>query len=525
MTAADPRRISRRRFAGMTLGGAAGVLLLPGLAGCRRSALPPMTAASPVDGLPRNRPEAQGVEPRAILAFLDEVQAAGLELHSFMLARGGEVIAEGWWSPYRPDRPHMMHSLTKSVAVTGVALALQEGLFAIDDKVISFFPDELPAEVSDNLAAMTVRDLLTMRAGHDAEISGSVWRQIKTSWVAEFFKVPVPLKPGTKFVYSSAVSFMLSAIVTRVTGQTLRDYMEPRFFKPLGITGFSWDVGPGGINPGGNGLSWKTADALKLGMLYAQNGRWNGAQILSPEWVREASRPQVTEGEYGYQWWIGPNGAYYALGLFTQMSIVFPQHDAVLAVTSAIDGSEHLTQLVWKHFPEAFGAGSRPHDDAALAALTDRSSSLSVQPELSTGGSPTASRISGRHFRAAANADGIEDFSFTFDGDRCVFTMRDGRGEHTVDVGVGRWIEGRTSITGNKLHHQYQPDSMLVVAGGQWTAADTFEMTWQFAETAFRDTVVCRFVDDHMSFDRSVNVNSAARFLPTVQATAIREAA
>lgn len=517
MTAADPHRLSRRSFAGMTLCGTAG-LLLPNLTACRSPGAPAVSAA---DGLPRSRPEAQGVEPRAILAFLDEVQAAGLELHSFMLARGGDVIAEGWWSPYRPDRPHMMHSLTKSVAVTGVALALQEGLFGIDDKVIAFFPDELPAEVSDNLAAMTIRDLLTMRAGHDAEISGSVWRQIRTSWVAEFFKVPVPLKPGTKFVYSSAVSFMLSAIVTQVTGQTLRDYMEPRFFAPLGITGLSWDVGPGGINPGGNGLTWKTADALKLGMLYAQNGRWNGARILSPEWVREASRPQVAEGEYGYQWWIGPNGAYYALGLFTQMSIVFPQHDAVLAVTAAIDGSEHLARFVWKYFPEAFGAGSRPRDAAAHAALTRRTANLSVQPTLSTGTSPTASRISGRRFRAAANAEGIEDFSFTFDGDRCRFAMRDGRGEHAVDIGIGRWIEGRTSMTGNKLHHQYQPDSMFVVAGGQWTAPDTFEMTWQFAETAFRDTVVCRFAGDGLSFDRSVNVNSAARSLPTVRATAV----
>lgn len=518
MAAADVRRISRRSFAGWALGTSAGLLMVPALSAHRDSAV------SHADGLPRNRPEAHGVYPQAILAFLDDVKAAGLELHSFMLARDGDVIAEGWWSPYRPDRPHMMHSLTKSVAVTGVALALQEKLFAIDDKVIGFFPDELPAIVSDNLAAMTVRDLLTMRAGHDAEISGSVWRQIKTSWVAEFFKVPVPLRPGTKFVYSSAVSFMLSAIVTKVTGQTLRDYMEPRFFKPLGITGISWDVGPGGINPGGNGLTWKTADALKLGMLYAQQGRWNDTQILTSEWVQAATRPQVAEGEYGYQWWIGPDKAYFAVGLFTQMAIVFPDHDAVLALTAAIDGSEHLTALVWQHFPTAFGAGPVPRYRAGFAALTSRTKHLSVQPTLATGTSPTAARVSGRNFRAADNADGIEDFTFTFEGDRCKFTLHDGRGKHSVEVGVGRWIEGHTSMTGNKLHHQYQPDSMLVVAGGQWLAPDTFEMTWQFAETAFRDTVTCRFAGDHLTFDRAVNVNSAARTLPTVHATAARGA-
>ena len=156
---------------------------------------------------------------------------------------------------------------------------------------------------------------------------------------------------------------MLSAIVTRLTGQTLRDYMEPRFFEPLGITGLSWDVGPGGINPGGNGLSWKTADSLKLGMLYAQKGRWDGRQILAADWVEAATRPQVAEGEYGYQWWIGPGGTFYAVGLFTQMSIVFPDHEAVLAVTSAIDESERLTAIAWRHFPAAFTGGRRAPDD------------------------------------------------------------------------------------------------------------------------------------------------------------------
>jgi len=190
--AAERRRISRRGFTGWALGTTAGLMASPWIGAG------PLPGRSPGDGLPRNRPEAHGVDPRAILAFLDETRAAGLELHSFMLARGGDVIAEGWWSPYRADRAHMMHSLTKSVAVSGVALALQENLFGIDDKVVSFFPDELPPVVSENLAAMTVRDLLTMRAGHDAEISGSVWRQVRTSWVTEFFKVPVPLKPDRK---------------------------------------------------------------------------------------------------------------------------------------------------------------------------------------------------------------------------------------------------------------------------------------------------------------------------------------
>lgn len=520
MTAPALSNLSRRGFTGLLLGGGA-FLTVPALTGCVRSAA---RTVSPIDGLPRCRPESEGVDPNAILAFLDDVKSAGLELHSFMLSRGGNVIAEGWWSPYRADRPHMMHSLTKSVAVSGVAIALQEGLFKLDDKVISFFPDELPSVVSDNLAAMRVVDLLTMRSGHAEEISGSVWRQIKTSWVAEFLKIPVVHKPGTRFVYSSAASFMLSAIVTKVTGQTLRDYMEPRFFRPLGITGLAWDIGPGGINPGGNGLTWTTADSLKLGMLYAQKGVWNGKQILSREWVAAASQLQASgedaDDRYGYQWWIGPGKAFYALGLFTQLSIVFPEHNAVLAINAAINGSGKLKPIIWKHFPAAFAARTRGANDSGYAALTARTDNLTLLTGLKVSAPPLVTQISGKLFTAAPNAEGITSMRFDFEGDRCRFTLTDARGEHRVDAGLGRWIEGRTSMTGNKLHHQYQPDSMLVVAGGQWTAPDTFEMTWQFAETAFRDTVICRFTADSVTFDRSVNVNSAALFLPTVRASA-----
>ena len=509
-------RFTRRRFGGLALGGAASACLAP-LAGCATDGLPAVDSGRAADGLARERPERLGVDPAAILAFLDEAKALGLELHGFMLSRGGRVVSEGWWWPYRADRPHMLHSATKSFAASGVAIALDEGRFALDDKVVSFFPDELPARVSDNLAAMNVRDLLTMRSGHEAEISGSVWRPIRTSWVAEFLKVPVVHRPGTHFVYSSAASFMLSAIVTKVTGQSLRDYMEPRFFAPLGMKDISWDVGPGGINPGGNGLTCRTADLLKLGMLYAQEGLWDGRRILSPDWVKAASTPQVETGNYGYQWWIGPNGAYYALGLFGQFSTVFPAHEAVLAIHSANSGNAKLRSLIWKHFPAAFASGPIAPKHDAFRALQDRTMRLALLPPLAPTHSPVADRISGRTFRMAPNADAVESVRFSFAGGACRFILRDHRGEHVIDVGLRDWIEGRTSMTGNKLHHQYQPDSMVVIAGGRWTAPDRFEMIWQFAETAFRDTIVCRFDGDEMTLDRSVNVNSAETSLPTIR--------
>jgi len=172
------------------------------------------------DGLARAAPETRGVAPAAIQAFLDDAARLGVELNSFMIWRGGAVIAEGSWWPYGPARRHMMHSATKSFLSAGVGLALSEGRFALEDRVVSFFPDELPTAVSANLARMTVEDLLTQTSGHAQGASGSIWRGIATSWIAEFFKIPVVYAPGSTFKYTSANSFMLSAILSRTTGQT-----------------------------------------------------------------------------------------------------------------------------------------------------------------------------------------------------------------------------------------------------------------------------------------------------------------
>src|SRR5262249_17930680 len=152
---------------------------------------------------------------------------SGLDIHGMMLHRAGRVVAEGWRWPYRADRPRIMHSATKSVLACAIGMALAEGLFGLRDRVVAFFPELRPAVVDEKLAAMTVEDLLTMRAGHAAETSGSIWRGIHSSWTEEFFKIPVVHTPGTTFMYTSAASYMLSAILTKVTGQTLHDYLKP----------------------------------------------------------------------------------------------------------------------------------------------------------------------------------------------------------------------------------------------------------------------------------------------------------
>jgi CubicO group peptidase (beta-lactamase class C family) len=499
--------ISRRGALSLMIGGVA----LPIASGWTAA-----LAASPThdDGLPRATPESQGISSASIVGFLDDIEQSGFEVQSFMLWRRGQVVAEGWWSPYRADRIHMIHSLTKSVTACAVGLAIADGRFHLQDKVVSFFPEHLPADISDNLAAMTVQDLLTMRTGHAAMVSGSVWRPIKTSWIAEFYKIPVTTKPGTNFVYTSAATYMLSAIVTKTTGQSVADYLKPRLFDPLGIRGYQWPAGPEGISPGANGLSWKTADSLKLGILHAQNGLWQGKQILPAEWTAAVQYPHVKD-VYGYQWWLGPDGTYLADGLFSQLSFVFPRHDAVLAITAATPEKSHFNGFVYRHFPAAFRDAVSP-DSRAASALEDRTRSLRLLPEPRLTHSPVIHHVSGKDYRFPDNADQVKSMRFDFTDDACVFTMQDHRGTHSIKAGLGRTFEDDTTMTGNKLHHEYELDRMRVVASGEWRDDRTFVMTWSFVETAFRDTVICFFEGPAVRFDRQVNVNSAETSLPTL---------
>jgi hypothetical protein len=466
------------------------------------------------DGFKRAEPRDAGVNAAVVEAFLDDAAAAGLDIHGLMLHRVGRVAVEGWWWPYRADRPRIMHSATKSVMASAIGMAIEEGRFRLQDKVVAFFPEYMPADVDDKLASMTVGDLLTMRAGHAEETSGSVWRGIHTSWTAEFFKIPVVHQPGTTYMYTSAASYMLSAILTKVTGQTLHDYLKPRFFEPLGIVGEHWDLGPGNVNPGGNGLTMRTADLLKLGVLHAQGGIWKGRRILSEAWVAEATRSHGDN--YGYQWVTTAGGAYLALGIFMQFVIVFPRHQATLAMVGALqEGSNVFLPVVHRHFPRAFEEQLPPGEAAtADAHLRSRLSAAGEAPPIVAYTSNTATRVSGKTFRIEPNPVGVTAVRFVFERDRCVFHLADASGDHAVVCGLRDWIESHSDIPGADLHHGYSLQSAVVVASARWTDEDTLQMTWIFAETAFRDTVVCRFDSDRVTVDRSVNVNSSALSWP-----------
>jgi CubicO group peptidase (beta-lactamase class C family) len=464
---------------------------------------------------PRSTPEAQGISSTAVLGFVEEIEKNIHELHSFMLLRHGKIVAEGWWSPYAPEHPHMLFSLSKSFTSTAIGLAVAEGRLSVDDPVISFFPEDLPEQVSQNLAAMRVRHLLSMSTGHHVDTTVSLREDENTDWVKSFLSQPVDHKPGTYFVYNSGATYMLSAIIQKVTGMKLIDYLQPRLFEPLGIENATWEVSPQGINTGGWGLSIKTEDIARFGQLYLQKGVWKDQRILPEAWVVEATSRQVSNGSrpdsdweqgYAYQFWRCRHNIYRGDGAFGQYCIVMPDQDAVLAITSGVADMQSVLNIVWETLLPAMQSLALPANPTSVAKLTDRLSCLKLDPPAGMPSSPVAARVSGKTYALDANEMGIEAVAFDFTPNVCTFTAHTKNGAHPITCGMSRWLEGETTLS--------QPEPQLVAASCVWTAEDTLQMTLRLYETPFYHTFTCRFTGEQVTVDISTNVSFGPTNMP-----------
>ena len=334
--------------------------------------------------LPRSTAESQGVSSAGVRAFVEAADKQVDTMHSFMLVRHGHVVAEGWWQPAAADKPHVLYSLSKSFCSTAVGLAAAEGKLSADDPVVKFFPDDVPANPSDKLKAMRVHDLLTMSTGHQTEpkLTSDV------PWVKSFLTHPVEHKPGSHFLYNSAGTYMCSAIVQKVTGETVLDYLRPRLFEPLGIEGAEWSTSPQGISAGGWGLFLKTEDIAKFGQLFLQKGKWNGKQIVPESWVAQATAKQVSNGSspasdwdqgYGFQFWCCRHGAYRGDGAFGQFCLVLPEQDAVVAITADTKDMQAQLNVVWEKLLPAFQSAALPDNADEQAKLKQTLAGLAVR--------------------------------------------------------------------------------------------------------------------------------------------------
>lgn len=502
------------------------LLLALALAGATR------LSAQDASALPRSTPERQGISSAAILALVQAADTAVDAMHSLMIVRHGRVVAEGWWGPYDAGTPHVLYSLSKSFTSTAVGLAIAEGKLSLDDDVLKFFPEDAPTQPSANLRAMRVRDLLRMNTGHQTEpvIRTAADSSLRdASWVRRTLAHPVPFKPGTHFLYNSPATYMASAIVQKVTGQTVLDFLGPRLFAPLGIETPTWVASPQGITAGAYGLSLRTEDIARLGQLYLQKGMWNGRQLLPAAWVAEASARQTSNGSsprsdwdqgYGYQFWRSRHNSYRGDGAFGQFMFVLPEHDAVVVITSGVRDMQAVMNLVWDKLLPALSAKALPENAAAHRGLQTTLAGLTMRVPVGRSTTPLAARVSGRWYELPENDRGIRAVSLDLTTRSPALVVRTAVGESRTAIGFGRWVESRTGFTNGIERMLSVPAQPAVAASGAWTTDSVFTVKLVAPETPFYSTMSFRFEGDRLMLDAEHNVNFGSTKLSRLEGSA-----
>lgn len=477
-----------------------------------------------VPQLPRSMPEEQGIPSGAISAFLARIKESQLALHSFMLLRHGHVVAEGWWAPYSPERKHMLFSLSKSFTATAIGLAAAEQLLSLEDKVISFFPEEAPGNPGPYLAAMNIRHLLMMGTGHTSDTMEEMMKEADGNWVRAFLQLPVDREPGSHFLYNTGATYMLSAILQQVTGQTLLDFLHPRLFSPLGIINPVWDSCPRGINTGGFGLSITTEDIARFGQLYLQKGMWNGRQLLPQEWVAEASSLQIENGDgkpdsgdwsqgYGYQFWRCRHGLYRGDGAFGQFCIVMPEQDAVVAITSGTQQMQEVMNAVWELLPALKDTQTELEQQPDAAAhLANQLRTLAITPPVIRSFSAWESAVNGQTYRLESNDLQIDSLTIAFSDNEARLTIQgQPDGYQEIILGRGQWAASQVRLMPGPAAAD------AIMSSFTWTAEDVLQLTLLMVEQPFIFTLELTFSEQSLTVTQSANLGMGAQVPITIK--------
>lgn len=454
----------------------------------------------------RATPESQGISSDLFAALLRELDASkDTEMHHFMALRHGKVICECNFAPYPKGMWHITHSMCKSITGMAIGMLIEEGKLKLDENIYDIFSDQINALSKIFRPVITVENLLTMTSGVTFNESGIV---SGNDWLGSFLNASVNGKPGTEFQYNSLNTYVLSAIVTKRTGETLTEYLTPRLFGPLGITKYYWETCPKGITKGGWGLFLCAEDMAKLGQLYLQRGKWNGQQLVSEYWIEiSTARHLKTQNDtygYGYQLWMEQRpGSFEYNGMLGQNVIIYPDMDMVL-VTNA--GNKEMFQdcimlnIIRKYFPVNYHpADVLPENPLSYSLLkrlcgelengenNNRSTSLRGRwkrnvvsrrkhsdKKYSYRISAAVDRPSDHHsfMRAVSGrtyvmeqqnigiaplfvqvfhnnmTDGISEISFTYDAGNFYVSFTEGEVIHKLPVGFGRAADGCVDLHG-----------------------------------------------------------------------------
>ena len=428
-------------------------------------------------------PEALGIPSTALLKLMQRLSKLEY-INSIKVLRHGKACLEAYVAPYCAEEPHQLFSLSKSFTSCAIGLAQQAGLLSIHDKLVKFFPEYADCVTDERMKKVTLEDLLTMRSGHAQCPTGYLNILHSSDWRERFLSSTLEYEPGTHFTYNSAASYMLSAVISKVTGMNVREYLMPRLFEPLGIAPGIWECCPHGINCGGWGLYLTTGDLAKFAQLLLQNGVWQGKQLLPADYLQQAVRkhadnsanilPDWRQG-YGYQFWVSQHG-YRGDGAAGQYVLVLPKQDMAVAMTSCVGCMQDILTAIWEELLPELQNEALPDNPAVHRELEDFCRAL----HLPTVAGDLTRRTASRVFEFADNPQQIRSCEISFGEEHCALTFNGPHGIEQLRAGFGKFEHNTFQLTDIMPHH--------TIASAAWQNEHTLEIRTFIADGIFRDT-------------------------------------
>ncbi|MBQ4052002.1 MAG: serine hydrolase [Oscillospiraceae bacterium] len=438
-------------------------------------------------------PESVGVSSKNVLGFIDQLEKEGVYLHSFAILKGEDIFAEGYRAPFDENWLHRMYSVSKTFTSMAVGLLVGDGTISLSDKVVSFFPDYCHDDMHPYLKETTIRDLLMMSTPFPGGSYGyRMPTQFEKDWVWTFFHAPVDHPAGTVFNYDTSGTYMMCAIVERVTGKDFLTFLKERALLKTGFSPDSWCVkAPEGYAWGGSGVECTVIDLARFARLVMNGGEWHGEQLLPADYVKAAVSRQIDNCQdgfpahghgchgYGYQIWVTEDNTFSFLGMGTQLAICMPEEDMIFVCTGDTQGNGDaygtVFHALWRWIKETAGE-PLPEDPEAFAALEKRLDTLAYPVVNGAKTSSISGCVNGKKYILNENVMGIKHITVKFDGDEGVLCWENAQGYKELPFGIGKVVrsvfpqEGyygeRIGTAGDHLYG--------CLASGAWTDDDKF---------------------------------------------------
>lgn len=447
-------------------------------------------------------PESCGVPSDVLTDYVEYLKTLDA-IHSFTLMRHDRIIAQTWWKPFKKEYKHELFSCSKSFVSAAFGIAQGEKLVSLNDKLVDFFPEKMSEKVSERMKKVTLRNLLTMASGHSAcPLAGGVISGAQDV-VKAFLETELEYEPGSKFIYNSAATYMVSAVLRKVTGMNVREYLNEKLFKYMDIIPEKWDCCPGGINIGGWGFWAKSEDLLRFGRLLLNKGNWNGRQLIPEDYLAEATSFQIDNSAndipdwkigYGYQFWRTSFNSFRCDGACGQYILVMPEKDLVMVITAGLPNMQQILTEFWNKVYPWLKDDALPENPEKYRELQQSLQSCIHMP--------IASELrfvpENKKYCIAENELGLQEIAIDFDADGCSLKFIWQSGEiETLRADYGRHFT-------NKLRLQ-EPEERILEASAAWLNENELDIQVYAVETPYRDHYYLRFSDDGIEVERQSN--------------------